>query len=534
MRRHRSWTVISLFVLVGFTLPTDLHARRTLFMVNGGGEPTINHCIFVKELVRMASVLPKDDLVILNTGGLSKNASDADLPVCDDKLRELRDTTGNFIYRNTTTQDLPQIDGGANLKNIERHIKKAVSQKDRPDEIVFFFNSHGGWGGPEQTNTEKKLRSYTDTSLWIDSDNLSVNHYRKMIQLVPESTRVVAIHNHCYSGAMLHAFFDKDFRPLKNRCGFSAASQDETSFEGYYIPPFLAAVEEGRSTTFAEAHTAALRKSPISLPYATSDIYLEHYYKTRVSKTKGSQEGMIEWPAGTEFLPLKYKLAALQADANSLLQSPKLKSLFSDVPSRTEIERNYEEKLALVNQSVSAYEQAKGYFGNAVTAYKKYYIKTQPEFIELRKKILAAAKKQETFEKGSKAYRHWVQRESNLRDQWDQKKEWVTYFLGPLDREHLGFVEFVKEYHPNAKKTGWSEQVIQEREAAMLAYRDSHKMFLTLRKLHRNIVNRDAILTLVKNDDRSAMRELLSILECENGLIHPDAFDDPKLDRVTR
>ncbi len=399
------------------------------------------------------------------------------------------------------------------VKQIEEHAKKLNGKP-----FVLYFTDHGGYKNNQST-----------VSLGFNS--ISVEKQRELLKIVqkhsPES-KIITINDHCFSGGMIDATFDKNNKlsPLKNTCGFSAASRYEYSYNGEGFINTLKSIKNldpvlldttldrnllsiknklkknnGKLNFHQLFQIHKIDGATNSAPMSSSELFLKQYFEIKNVKKRTADNSFTHNFHQTILQCYSKQYAGNKGvkKFTQLANSPIFKNLIDEMVTNLEITRK---KLR--------YDRSKLSFSTIDSLIKKQE-KTLKELLdnqnELKKKI-----------------RHIVRNAWRHTKEYDKLKVDLVNYTGNKNLD--AYINMKERYYVLAKnfdnvwKTRNSiEQVdklgkkIQQKseEIEMMNYSLNN-----FRTYHSTLVNLNSLKHMAKTGDIESLNKYMDIIDCEN------------------
>jgi thiol-disulfide isomerase/thioredoxin len=272
----------------------DDDVRTHALLINGGGDRRINyqsHLLHVKRLYELLGEagVPGDQISILSSDG--SDAGD------DLATRDVQKETDFWMLAGTRLARVlrPQIKytnsevHGASLQaatreNLKQWFESAAVSLGAGDTLLIYVTDHGKLNKEDSSNNQ--------IVLWGEEENIGVDEFRKLINMLQPSVRVVLLMSQCFSGSFANLIYGQadDDLPRVNLGGFFSSTADRPAYGCYpenrdkynvgHSFRFFHALESGGS--FSDAHKEVLvtDQTP-DVPLKASDLYLESILEAR-------------------------------------------------------------------------------------------------------------------------------------------------------------------------------------------------------------------------------------------------------------
>lgn len=263
-------------------------------LINGGGNPRINYQSHLLHVNRIYSLLseagvPGNQISILSADGLD--------PAPDLATREVQKETDFWMltgtrlenslrppvtYTNSEVMGVPLQ--AATRENLRGWFENAAASLDSGDTLLIYVTDHGTRNKEDSTNNR--------IVLWGEQENIDVEDFRELLNLLRPTVRVITLMSQCYSGSFANLMFANtgDELPRVNFGGFFSSTADRPAYGCYpenldkypvgHSFRFFDALESGGSLSDAHREVLVTDRTP-DVPLRTSELYLESILGSR-------------------------------------------------------------------------------------------------------------------------------------------------------------------------------------------------------------------------------------------------------------
>jgi hypothetical protein len=270
--------------------PATLAAARAprvhALLINGGGDRQRNfqsHLLHVRELIRL---LERDGVA---TSDIVVFASDGNDPHPDLAVRDMQTEPDFWLiegvwpgtlldnrvrYENTTVGGV--LLRPAKKKALRQWFTNQLGKFQAGDTLLVYVTDHGS----------KNKTDLTNNGIVLWGEELSVNEFRDILGILPDTVKVVMLMSQCFSGSFAHLMSATagGTTPSGNVCGYFSATADRFAYGCY--PENRGKVQVGHGFRFIDAlgHLGSLPDAHArvlltdytpDVPHRTSDVYLE-------------------------------------------------------------------------------------------------------------------------------------------------------------------------------------------------------------------------------------------------------------------
>jgi hypothetical protein len=500
---------IFIFGLLAGSISLESHAAPTAFLISGGIRPTSNYCRYYQNLERAnrtfaAPAWNRINLVADGAGTLANSVE------CDAEGKVVTDSDGR---PKLTRHDPPGgVQGAATAQEISRLVREQVKSLQADDPVVIYVTDHG-----DIENKRVLIR------LW--HEDLTIEQFREVIRLIPDSHRIVLMQDQCFGGGMLEALWNTDGSVKPNTCGIAAASATEPAFDGGGIMRTIDETLQNQGkdgeVRADEIHQLLLKSSEIySAPVATSDLFLEKYLLSHPVQANTSPclpgiESMTELSA-TASASLKALLEKKRANLTENLQTQLKRSELDPSTNFSAVDT----RLMTAQARVDALEHKAGQLKKSVDqAYARWMAAEHTnlvlEYDKSRKAVLSLRQQLAALSDQSTANRSEL--ENSLRTaevSFEALHLEVSRYKYGRDKLE-SFQKFVKT-QGGLPGYSFKKSALDDFKKVDALRSTEGKKITKLRALRHTLGHWTGLKALIDSKDSFAMTQYLSMLECES------------------
>lgn len=515
------------FLLLYLLLPIRGHANPTAILVSGGDTPSSNYVEFFENITKAHSILPQWNKVNLIADGNKDESIPNGVAVTAFK-QQIFDQIGRPQLVHYTPKT--GMVGPAKIGAIVRQIEKQLKKMDAKEPLFLYFSDHGDKNGC--------------FSLW--GEVLCPDQLRSILSGIPSTRPVILVHDHCFSGAMLEAIWDKNRNLRRNVCGFSIASSDEMGFVSDLFMQLAPKIVENKDPaywknrdltgdgyySFGDIFRAIdLFGMTSSTPVQSSDLFAKKYLE-KISRANA------DWAERNRFSPLincgqerqniesliprlnatlrnnaqaliKAKLATLETDLQELKLSVGVDFSIDRKKVADAIAQNSREMRAAEAMESAAYDALR----DAMISYLKSVVgeKMYADYLYLKKELSAARMKLASEKLSSADEMNTKGYINSLMTRFPSIYREIDRAWASIKPNNLAFSAFVaKHFGPK------EQQAVADIGRLESLFRGYPSKMHQRRRLYRTLTTSDALREMARTGDIAAITQYLEMLECED------------------